>query len=385
MGLRDVVLREWRELATINPSDRPWQMPFAAAASSGLSVVVGVASGHMIEGVIASLGALTFLYLPATALHHRMGMLLACSFGMVTCYSLGMFGAFAPAARVPLIGIATMLATMVARYYRLGPPGGLFFVMAAAIGAYSPQSLPDIPMRVGLIALGAMGACAVALVYSAYILSRRPAAPMPPSPVAEFERVWLDSVVIGVFVAMSLGIAQILGLEKPYWVPVSCLAIIQGMSIRAAWNRQVHRILGTAIGLAFAAALLSVVDTPWAVAAGIIVLTFLIETAVVRHYGFAVIFITPLALLLAEAPTLGHADIGGLITARFLDTVVGSIMGFLGAMCLHNPNARLRMGGWLRRILPARLIESDERSVVTVGSHDFPLSTDKPGIQKRDM
>jgi hypothetical protein len=43
------------------------------------------------------------------------------------------------------------------------------------------------------------------------------------------------------------------------------------------------------------------------------------------------------------------------------------------------------MGGWLRRILPARLIESDERSVVTVGSHDFPLSTDKPGIQKRDM
>lgn len=97
------------------------------------------------------------------------------------------------------------------------------------------------------------------------------------------------------------------------------------------------------------------------------------------------IFITPLALLLAEAPTLGHADIGGLITARFLDTVVGSIMGFLGAMCLHNPNARLRMGGWLRRILPARLIESDERSVVTVGSHDFPLSTDKPGIQKREM
>ncbi len=92
----------------------------------------------MTEGVIASLGALTFLYLPATALHHRMGMLLACSFGMVTCYSLGMFGAFAPAARVPLIGIATMLATMVARYYRLGPPGGLFFVMAAAIGAYSP-------------------------------------------------------------------------------------------------------------------------------------------------------------------------------------------------------------------------------------------------------
>lgn len=38
----------------------------------------------------------------------------------------------------------------------------------------------------------------------------------------------------------------------------------------------------------------------------IIVLTFIVETAVVRHYGFAAIFITPLTLLLAEAVTLGH-------------------------------------------------------------------------------
>jgi hypothetical protein len=31
------------------------------------------------------------------------------------------------------------------------------------------------------------------------------------------------------------------------------------------------------------------------------VLTFVIEVAVVRHYGLAVIFITPLAILLGEA------------------------------------------------------------------------------------
>jgi hypothetical protein len=35
-------------------------------------------------------------------------------------------------------------------------------------------------------------------------------------------------------------------------------------------------------------------------------LSFIIEVLVVRHYGLAVVFITPLTILLAEAATLGH-------------------------------------------------------------------------------
>jgi hypothetical protein len=33
-------------------------------------------------------------------------------------------------------------------------------------------------------------------------------------------------------------------------VPVSCLAVLQGASLRAVWNRQFQRLLGTALAVA---------------------------------------------------------------------------------------------------------------------------------------
>ncbi len=39
---------------------------------------------------------------------------------------------------------------------------------------------------------------------------------------------------------------------------------------------------------------------------------------VVRHCGFAAVFITPLTIPLAEAAMLGHESAGGLVEARFL-------------------------------------------------------------------
>ncbi|MFT4151943.1 MAG: FUSC family protein [Paracoccaceae bacterium] len=357
--LRDIAAREWRDLITINPSDRPWQMPVSAAIASGAPVFLAAAMGRLAEGVIGAVAGLTFLYLPRTALHHRMAMVMAAAFGMICCYTIGMLGHLFPPAIVPLIGLTAMLATMVCRYFRIGPPGSMFFIMACAIGAYSPGELATIPERAGILALACIFTCTVAFFYSLHSLSRRAPLPLPPPPVAGFGAVWLEPVVIGAFVGGSLAVAQLMGLEKPYWVPISCLAIVQGITLRAAWNRQVHRILGTALGLVLAWGLLSLVRGPWEVAVAITGLTFIIETAVVRHYGFAVIFITPMTLLLAEAPTLGHADITLLMQARFVDTVVGACIGFAGAACLLTPRIRDRIARGLRRIIPERLIEGE--------------------------
>ncbi len=142
--------------------------------------------------------------------------------------------------------------------------------------------------------------------------------------------------MIGAFVGLSLAIAQALQLDRPYWVPVSCLAVIQGVSLRAVWNRQLQRVLGTAIGMLLAWSLLSLPLDPWRIALLVILLVFVIESLVVRHYGLAVIFITPLTILLAEAATLGAAPLAELI-----------------AVALHRHPARLRRrpGG---RHLPAQ-------------------------------
>ena len=349
--LREEVL----QFITIKPSDRPWQMPFAAALSSGLPLLVGAYFDRMDYGLISSLGGLVFLYLPETPLHHRMVSLMACAFAMIACYALGVMSHLLPPVMMLALTFTAILATMVCRFYRVGIPGSLFFILAAAIGAYSPGDVLQVPLKVGLITMGSLLATLIAFLYSIVILRRRAPKPIAPLPAPTFDFVVFDSVVIGLFVGISLALAQLLHLENAYWVPVSCLAVIQGMSLRAVWDKQVHRVLGTGIGLVLAWGLLSLPLDKWSIAFVMIVLAFVVETAVVRHYGCAAIFITPLTILLADAATFEHGSASMLIEARFFDTLLGCLVGLLGGVCIHNPRFRELIGGPLRRLIPPRL------------------------------
>ena len=152
-----VMRAELLHLTTIHASDRPWQMPFAAA-----------------------LGGLVFLYLPDTPLHHRMVSLMACAFAMSASYALGVMSHFLPALMVPVLVFTAILVTMVCRFYRLGPPGSLFFIMAASIGAFSPGEVLEVPLKVGLLTMGCLLACLIAFFYSVHILRVRLPKPVTP-------------------------------------------------------------------------------------------------------------------------------------------------------------------------------------------------------------
>ncbi len=353
--VKTLLRTEWQHLTTVQHSERLWQMPAGAALATGLPLMVGAWFGRMDYGLISTLGGLVFLYTPDTPLYHRMVSLMACAFAMTACYALGVMSHFVLPLIVPALVVIAMLATMVARFYALGAPGSLFFIMAAAIGAYSPAAVPNVPLVVGLIFLGALLACLIAFLYSLIALRVRAPGPVLALPTPTFDYVVFDSVVIGAFVGISLALAQLFQLERPYWVPVSCLAVIQGASLRAVWNRQLHRVLGTGIGLLVSWALFLLPLTPWTIALTMVALSFVIEVAVVRHYGFAVIFITPLTILLAEAATLGSVPPTALIVARFHDTVLGSFVGLIGGACLHSAGFRAVAGRQLRRLVPARL------------------------------
>ncbi|UYO37608.1 FUSC family protein [Rhodopseudomonas palustris] len=347
---------EWRELVTFNPSDRPWQMPFSAALAAGVPMLIGAYFDHLDYGLISSLGGMAFLYLPRTPLHHRMVSMMAAGFGYAACYTLGLVVHLLPWLLVPAITFTAIVVTMLCRFYRVGPPGSMFFVMAAAIAAYTPGDLMQLPLKAGLFVLGSLLATLIAMIYSIVVLRIRDPLPVPPLAIDDFEHVVLDSVVIGIFVGLALALAQALQLERPYWVPVSCLAVIQGLSVRAIWNRHLHRLLGTAIGLGLAAVLLALPLEKWSIAFAVIALSFVIETAVIRHYGFAVIFITPLTIFLADAATLGQEPAHQIIEARFIDTVVGCVVGLLGGVCLHHPGFRHVTARLIRRLIPAYLI-----------------------------
>lgn len=344
--------QEMLHLATFSDTDRRWQMPFCAALATGLPLLVGAYFDHLDYGLVSSLGGLVFLYSPNTPLSHRMVLLMACAFGMSASYSLGVMSHFFPVLLVPVLAFIAILVSMVCRFYALGPPGSLFFVMAAAIGAYSPIELLQVPLYVGLLSMGCLLACLIALFYSIYILRLQAAQPATPLPPPTFDFVVFDSIVIGLFVGISLALAQAFQLERPYWVPVSCLAVIQGASLRAVWNKQMHRIIGTGIGVFLAWGLLTLPLDKWSISLLMMVLAFIIETLVVRHYGLAAIFITPLTIFLAEATQLGHGSPNAMLEARLLDTVLGSLVGLAGGICLHSPRFREVLGRQIRRLVP---------------------------------
>lgn len=98
----------------------------------------------------------------------------------------------------------------------------------------------------------------------------------------------------------ALAVGYLVKMENPYWVPISCAAVMQGASRYHIWQRSFHRILGTFIGIGLTWTLLQVVSNPIAMVLAIILLQFIIEMMITRQYALAVIFITPLTVFLAE-------------------------------------------------------------------------------------
>ncbi|MES2923517.1 MAG: FUSC family protein [Verrucomicrobiota bacterium] len=314
-----------------------WHIPFLAAVSVGIPLVAGLWSHQPRLGMLAATGAMVILYLPRTPMpvSAKIRRLMACSCGFAICYAIGAGSAFHPAVSALVLGLITVLATTVCRTNKIPPPGSFFFILIATIACCSSFEPRMIPLRAGLVALGGMTSCLVALVYC---LLARETRPMEEAGKKDtrLAAILVESSVIGFSVTLSLIVARLLKLDNPYWVPISAAAILQGGTFRAVWHRQVHRIVGTAIGMVLSWFLFPAVPEPVTMAAVIVVLVFVAEYLVPRHYGVAVIFITPMTVAFVEF-SAGVVPVHGLLMARLLDIVIGSVIGAAGGWVLHHP------------------------------------------------
>lgn len=134
---------------------------------------------------------------------------------------------------------------------------------------------------------------------------------------------------VGVAVALSGLAALVLVADHSYWaMAAAVLVLYQGFDWQRTVQRGLERMVGTLIGLALAAPILTWQPQGWWLVAVIALLQFVIEMFVVRNYTIAVIFITPLALTIAAG---GHpvADLGHFLLTRGLDTVIGCVVALL--------------------------------------------------------
>ncbi|HCI75978.1 MULTISPECIES: FUSC family protein [unclassified Psychrobacter] len=339
-------------LLTVNRSKRPWHMPIIAAIAISFPVFVGAYFDALSSGIKASLGAMVILNIPLVGkLPYRLVTVMAWGFAMSLCFALGLIAQQVPLLKLPIFTLMAFGIVIFGRYYRQPPPAGLFVMMVGAIALFIPLPLEDILPATGLVMLGSGFALVMALLYSLFLLATRPATPTPtysyePDTITE-------SVIVAGFVSLALLIAVTLQLSNPYWAAVSCFLIIQGIHLRTMWIKQIHRLLGTVLGVVLASWMLSWGLSIWGVALAILTMMLCIETLVDRHYGLAVIFITPLTIFIAEYGSglpFSESAYQEVIRTRLFDTVIGCLVGLSGGVVMHSTNLRIplrRIENWL--------------------------------------
>lgn len=170
--------------------------------------------------------------------------------------------------------------------------------------------------------------------------------------------VYIHSLKYGVILSIAAAVAFSFPFTKPYWIPLSCAAVMFGSTIMTTFNRAILRSFGTLIGAWIAVAILSFHPVGVAVALINMVLTMITEIVVVRNYALVAMFITPNALILAEA-VANTNNPTYFVYERIINIFVGSMIGLIGTYLIGRKSASNRLSG-----LIAKLIRSQARCLV---------------------
>ena len=341
---KEFVIQELKNFFILKSSARSWHIPILAGLSVGLPLLVGLFFDQSKAALTASMAGLVILYMPITnSIFKRMLVMFVCSFAMMLSFSVGLVFSFHPIAAILAFGALTIVIHYVARTFNMKPPASFFFIMIAAVAFMLPNDLTVAFQKIGIFTLGTIGAFLLALVYSLLITHDLKENTSQLSIVIDRNPYHngIESALVGLFMAISLAVSYIFEMNNGYWIPVSALAVLQGANSYIVGKRALHRIIGTSVGLMLCFFILSNFNSNLGIAVSIIVLQVIIELLIARHYALAVVFITPISILLAEAGSITHADPLQLIESRFLDILIGSAIGVVGGFFIYSQKVRV--------------------------------------------
>lgn len=204
------------------------------------------------------------------------------------------------------------------------PGGAVFPLFAVAAVAAAPPAAP-IWVAALVAGLSATG-CVLLGLLGHWAGERHPAAGFAPGKrsysgaemAAEFGRYAGAALVAGV-----LGLAS--GLPFPYWAQIAAVVPLSAPRRSAQVERGLHRVVGSTLGIVTTGFLLSFPAEAWQLVVWVVILQFLAELYVLRNYSLALLFITPLALLMVQLAN--PQPVGPMLQARVLETAIGVVVG----------------------------------------------------------
>jgi hypothetical protein len=341
-----------RSIFELRPSPPRLFVALQGAVAIGVPAVGFALAGRPELGLLASSGAFLALYFTTRSRHDRAAKLPFLALGFLAASALGIAASGSTVLGLIVLFAVAGAAAVLCLGLNVGPPGALFFVLVAGVSGHvaGPAELDggtvDGWLVLGMLALGLATAYLVVLAPLVLPRVRAADATLPREPmrfeIDETTRIILTRLIIATGIAVL--VAAPLGIHRAYWVVVAVVAILQnGHRLRLTALRGVHRVLGTLVGLGVFA--LVSLFSPSGVWLGLLlmVLQFVVELVVIRNYGLALVFITPLALTIAAQA--GTAELGVIVGERFFDTLLGAAIAtavLLAALAIMRGRARGR-------------------------------------------
>jgi hypothetical protein len=336
-----------RDLFTFRESPVRWPIALSAALAMGLPIAILTLLGQPQLGLIASTGGFTALYLSNRPRRERAMLLPFIAAGLVASGAIGVAVSGSTILSLIALFVLTVVASVVLLGFGAGPPGGLFFMLVAgaSIRLTAPPSLDGVGLDgglvIGMLAIGATIAYVIVVIPLLWPSVRRRDFEAHQSRERFRFNLHGDTRVIVVRLAVAAAIAVLvaapLGVHRTYWVLLTVIAILQnGRRLRLTALRGIHRVIGTLIGLGLFALIFHFDPQGLWLALVLAVLQFIVELVVIRNYGVALIFITPLALTIAASGDPG--DVGTVTLTRVVDTLLGAAIALivlLGALLLR--------------------------------------------------
>ncbi|MGO4691422.1 FUSC family protein [Glaciibacter sp. 2TAF33] len=305
-----------------------------AALAAVIPLTVLIAIGHADWAPYASFGAMTSLYGRSEPYRVRVRTVTTAAVVLVASIAFGTLmatiGASLPLLAAGLLAVI-VVGILIASTAHLLPGTPIFFVFAYAVCAQVPTPADEYGVRVLVGVLVAVFAWLLSM--SGWALRRmggdrsselfkllprqtsaRPAAWRSPI-------VWLTILQTAVGVLVAGGLATLVGIGHPYWAVVAVVAVLPAAGGRHSISRAFHRIFGTAVGVLVTGVVLLPGPSLWVLVVVIGIGQFGAEILVGRHYGAALLFITPLALTVAHLAS--PLPVPTLMVDRAAETALG--------------------------------------------------------------
>lgn len=322
-----------QEFFRMPPSERDHIPAFRIALGVAIPLLTLLLIDRLDLAAYAAFGAFTGIYARFESPRSRLLRQSIAGAVLVGCVGVGALLSSLQASMWLLIVVTALVSgagAAIALRWNLKPGGSIFFIFATGALGSSPGGGP---VLVAVAVAGASVCLSIVFGAVAHLVGERMPPGVTPQVVAPSRgdllshtaRFTVAPLLAGVAGSISTGALPLL--SHSYWAMVAAVALITPPHRSARIKRGLHRMVGTLGGVLVTAFLLSFPSQPWQLVVWVVILQFLAEVFVLRHYSMALLFITPLALLMTQ---LGMPEpVPELLISRAVETAIGVSVGVL--------------------------------------------------------